>query len=348
MLRHLARITRAVPAAGTGALAVAVYATADGTPVPARDRGYEGVACVDDAARLLGLLARVWQRTSLDHVRTWALGLAEFVLWMEEEDGSWVNFISGWDGHRNAIGPTSEMGENFWQARAVAGLADAWLAFGDPRIAAAARRGIDRAVDMAVPSDVRALHLRAALHLLDRPGFDDLRGRTRAWADEIAACRDDGGLMNNPDERGVPHLWAHVQEAVLADAAEALHDPDLLSVAVRSADAVLLPIVADGFDRPSTSPYDVACVVTDLDRLASATGQTRFATAAADARAWFSGRNPAGVAVYDRDAGRVCDGLDGTVLNTNAGAESNVEAGLALLDDAIASAPLARPDVLRR
>ena len=57
------------------------------------------------------------------------------------------------------------------------------------------------------------------------------------------------------------------------DAAEALHDPDLLSVAVRSADAVLLPIVADGFDRPSTSPYDVACVVTDLDRLASATGQ---------------------------------------------------------------------------
>ena len=147
--------------------------------------------------------------------------------------------------------------------------------------------------------------------------------------------------MNNPDERGVPHLWAHIQEAVLADAAEALHDPDLLAAAVLSADAVLLPVVADGFDRPSTSPYDVACVVTGLDRVASATGQGRFSAGAADARAWFSGRNPAGVAVYDRDAGRVSDGLDGTVLNTNAGAESNVEAGLALLEDAVASAPLA-------
>ena len=56
MLRQLARLTRPIPSAGPGALAVAVYADGSDETVAARESGFEGVACVDDAARLLGLL----------------------------------------------------------------------------------------------------------------------------------------------------------------------------------------------------------------------------------------------------------------------------------------------------
>jgi hypothetical protein len=51
------------------------------------------------------------------------------------------------------------------------------------------------------------------------------------------------------------------------------------------------------------------------------------------ARSWFDGRNPAGAAVYDRANGRVADGLDDGHLNDRSGAEANITAGLALLDD---------------
>jgi hypothetical protein len=45
--------------------------------------------------------------------------------------------------------------------------------------------------------------------------------------------------MNSPDERGRPHLWGHVQEAVLADASVVLGRKDLRALAVSSAEAVL-------------------------------------------------------------------------------------------------------------
>ena len=47
------------------------------------------------------------------------------------------------------------------------------------------------------------------------------------------------------------------------------------------------PIVRGGFDLPSVSPYDVACAVFCLDRLAEVDGERRWAELAADARAWF-------------------------------------------------------------
>lgn len=336
MLRQLARLTRSIPNAGPGALTVAVYATPEGETIPAADRGYEGVACVDDAARLLGLLSAIWRRRRLDPIREWALGLQEFVLWMEEEDGSWLNFVEDWDGKRNVAGVTSSTGENFWQARAIAGLSQSWLSFGDPRAQAAVRRGMARARGMSVASDVRVLHLRLATRLLrEEWGDPAIRDDIRRYAEEVIACREGDVLMNSPDERGTPHLWAHVQEGVLADAGMTLGDDRLVRVAAASARALLEPIVRQGFERESTTPYDVASVAFSLGRLGRAEPAGDWRSLAEDARAWFAGRNPAGVPVYDRERGRVSDGIDGTRINPNSGAEANIEAGHALFDDAV-------------
>ena len=126
------------------------------------------------------------------------------------------------------------------------------------------------------PSDVRALHVEVCLLLIDRAGRSDLEPVVQRWAHEIAACERDGILMNNPDERDAPHLWAHVQEGVLADAGTRLGEPALVDAARRSATSLLEPIVQGGFDRLSVTPYDVTSTVFSLDRLAAATGEERW------------------------------------------------------------------------
>jgi methylmalonyl-CoA mutase N-terminal domain/subunit len=92
------------------------------------------------------------------------------------------------------------------------------------------------------------------------------------------------------------------------------------------------------FDMPTVTPYDVASAVYSLDRLASSTGDDSWSTLAVDARAWFDGRNKAGLPVYDRERGRVADGLDEDRINVNSGAEANIVAAEALFGAAVASA----------
>jgi hypothetical protein len=337
VLRQLARLTRPVPAAGPAALALAVYSDPEGGLVVAKESGFEGVACVDDAARVLDVLCGVWERTHDPEIERWARGLLEFVLWMKGDDGRWWNFIYDWSGTRNETGLTSSTGENFWHARALGGVSRAWLTFGDERALAATRRGLEHAVARPAPSDVRALHLIVGLRLLGEASFPGVRSAARAWADEIAANRIGDVLMNNPDERGEPHLWAHVQEGVLVDAGGVFDDPGLIDTACASARALWKPLVQDGFDRPSVSPYDASCAVYSLERLAGVDAAA-WAELAAAARAWFDRTDASGRSVYDRHTGRVADGIDRARVSHNSGTEANVVAAEALFDAAVASA----------
>ena len=340
MLRQLARLTQPLPAAGPDALAVAVYADATDRLVVARESGFEGVACVDDAARVLEVLCDVWARTRQTWSAEWAHGLLDFILWMQEEDGRWLNFVEDWDGSKNRHGITSVTGENFWHARALVGVSHAWLTFGDARAEEAMHRGLDHAVTKPAPPDVRALHIFVARRLIADAGVHTLVPAIRHWVGELADQRNGDVLKNAELETGTPHLWAHVQEGVLASSATLLEDPALLGVAVRSAEALLVPVVEDAFPASGTTPYDVASCIYSLDRLFEATGDERWEVLAMKARAWFDGRNPAGLPVYDRRRGRVADGVDEKRLSENSGAESNVVAAEALLPRALEEAVL--------
>ena len=329
MLRQLWRLTRPVPAAGPNALAVTIYEHPDGV-VHAEESGFEGVACVDDTARLLTVLSQVWSTTKIDWVERWARGLLDFVLWMQEPDGTWLNFIHDWDGDKNRDGITSRSGQNFWLARGVLGTQWAAFVFGDEEAHEAYRNGLAAAAADEAPPDIRALHLYAALFGDDVEPF-----LAEKWADELLACRDGDVLKNAELEVGVPHLWGHVQEGALAEAARALDRPDYLEAAIASAEIVIAPPVSSAFaGRTSTSPYDVAAAIWSLDRLAATTHDPRWADLAVDGRAWFDGRNTAGSPVYDRERGRVADGIDGTRVSGNSGAESNIVAAEVLLEDA--------------
>jgi hypothetical protein len=338
MLRQLARLTRPLPAAGPEALAVAVYADERDGHVVAKESGHEGVACVDDAARLLDVLCDVWARTRLPWAERWARGLLGFVLWMQEPDGRWINFVRNWEGTRNSSGITSETGENFWHARALVGVSHAWLTFADERAHAALLRGLDHAVMKPAPPDVRALHVLTARRLIADAGMHQLARPMRGWVHDLAACREGDVLKNAPAETGTPHLWAHIQEGVLAWSAAVVGERELVDVAARSAEALIVPAVEASFAGPSSSPYDVAACVYGLDRLHEATGDPRWERLASDARAWFDGRNAAGAPVYDRARGRVADGVDGDRVSENSGAEANIVGAEALFADALEEA----------
>jgi hypothetical protein len=333
VLRQLWRLTRPVPAAGPNALAVTIYEHPDGV-VHAEESGFEGVACVDDAARLLVVLSQVWASTKLGWVERWAHGVLDFVLWMQEPDGTWLNFIHDWDGDKNRDGITSRSGQNFWLARGILGTQWAAFVFGHEAAHEAYRNGLAAAAADEAPPDIRALHLFAALLGDDVEPF-----LAERWADELLACRDGDVLKNAELEVGIPHLWGHIQEGALAQAARTLDRPDYLDAATASAEIVIVPEVASAFGgRESTSPYDVAAAVWSLDRLAVASKDDRWAHLAVEGRAWFDGRNTAGAPVYDRDRGRVADGVDGTRVSDNSGAESNIVAAEILLDEAIEAA----------
>jgi hypothetical protein len=333
VLRQLAALTRRLPAAGPRALALAVYSGSTGEHFEARERGVEGVACVDDAARACVLLFKLWAATRNDALRRWADGLLDFALWMHAGDGLWNNFVYDWQGTRNTDGPTSVAGINFWQARATYALAELNLRMDHDCARAILTGALAAAASGSPPSDVRAIHSLGALALLQRAPDPGLSVHLTAWCDELAECRRDGMLMNSPDERDRPHLWGHVQEAVLADASVVLGRKDLCALAVASAEAVFVEVIESGFDLPHVHSYDVQSAVFVMDRLSAVTGEPRYGELARKARSWFDGRNPAGAVIFDRAAGRVADGLDDVRLNDRSGAEANISAGLALLDD---------------
>ncbi|HUQ16461.1 MAG TPA: hypothetical protein VM070_01605 [Candidatus Saccharimonadales bacterium] len=330
MLRQLRRLTRSVPAAGPSACALAVYADASDQLVPARESGEEGVACLDDAARGVVLLADLWSVTGESELRAWATGLLDFVLYLQRPDGRFANFIHDWDGTPNEHGQTSVPGGAFWQARALSGLAKAWVTLDDPRARPAFLRALGPVRGAPAAADVRSVQIRAVLGVVRSGRMPELRSTLISWCDELVALRDGEVLLDAP---GTLHLWGHSQEAVLADAGTFLGRGDLITAARRSADLVFGPAIASAFDFPVVQPYDVACAVDAMDRLHAATGEARYARGAAEARAWFDGRNTAGAPVYDRERGRVADGIDQGRISASSGAESNIVAAQALFGE---------------
>src|SRR5439155_24500578 len=111
-----------------------------------------------------------------------------------------------------------------------------------------------------VPADVRAIHAHTASELVRVGTMPQLRGDLERWADELAASRRGRVLLDNPAQT-VPHLWAHIQEGVLAEAGALLDRPDFIAVARESATAYLAPLVESRFDAPHVDPYGVPSAV---------------------------------------------------------------------------------------
>ena len=148
------------------------------------------------------------------------------------------------------------------------------------------------------------------------------------------------------------HAWGSRSTVALAEAAVVLRRPDFATAARREADALWgrfllsgqLASAIHGDDGNSPAEgvttewfpqiaYGVGPIVEGYLALADATGEAQYAVFAGLAAGWFVGANPARVSMYDEKTGRTFDGIDGPTplkVNRNAGAESTIEALLAL------------------
>ena len=364
---HLRHLTVDLVVRGRASRAVALYAEAPGyrpTGSPARD-GFEGLACVDDAARAALVYLREYDRSRDPRAREEAVGLLTFVVSMEQGDGEFVNFVDA-QGRPKRTGLTSAKAFSYWAARALWALAESVRVLGsdDPAIPGF-RLVLDRAV-ARLARDVGSGRLvggsstataEALLGLVawqraePKPERAALIAATAALLVPLAHG-DPGatpwGARVDPSE-GEWHAWGARSTHALAAAGALLGRRDLVDAARTEADglwsrsilagATPAALGRDGAMRAHPQiAYGVSPIVEGALALAEATGERKYAILAGLAAGWFLGANAAGIAIYDESTGRAFDGIDAaTGVNRNAGAESTIESLLAL--SAIAAEP---------
>jgi hypothetical protein len=333
VIRQIRRLTRSIERC-PGAVAVAVYAEPrDGrlVSVPAATRGYEGVACVDDAARAAILYCRIWHEQRHAWAASAATGLLSFVMYMQDADGLFTNFVLDWKGQINRTGPTSFPGGEWWSARAMHALAVGFATFRTAALAGAFRRGLARLTNPMDDMYARATALSAALTFWQATRDREVRRLCFAWAQEIAMNTRDGILLDTLSVRPA-RSWGHVQEGTLALVGEAFDDQGLISVASRSAHLRLVPQARMCHVASRVEPHDISSLLFSLHAVHRVVGSSELAEAAKRAQSWFADSNTAGTAVYDAANGLVFDGVDSGHISRNSGAEANIEAALALYD----------------
>ena len=362
-LEHLRRLGLDAVVDGRPVRVVALYAEAPDylpTASPARD-GSEGIASVDDAARAAVVYLRAYDMTGDARARDEALALLAFVGAMEQGDGEFVNFVDD-RGRLNRRAPSSRKSMSYWGARSVWALGEAVRVLGPDSASrlAGVRPVLDRAVSRAArdvdagrliggsaTATAEALLGLLALHRAEpSPKLAALASRTAELLVPLSA----GSAADAPwgarlDRAGASwHAWGARSTAALAAAAVVLQRPDFAAAAGREADALWARFLLAAQVPSAVSPdgratwfpqiaYGISPIVEGYLALAEATGERRYAVLAGLAAGWFVGGNAAGVSMYDEKTGRTFDGIDGPSaeqVNRNSGAESTVEALLAL------------------
>ena len=358
---HLRHLGLDATVAGKPVRAIALYADAPDyrpTGSPERD-GFEGIACVDDAARAAVVYLRAYEETRDSSVRAEALGLLRFVAAMEQGNGEFVNFIDP-QGRLNRNAPSSRESMSYWAARGIWALSEGVRVLGrespDPvqelrPVLARAEARMAREVnagrligESATATSEALLGLLAMQRAEPTPARAAVALRTAQLLAALSAGSPTtapwGAHIDSPNV--VWHAWGARTTAALANAAIVLERPELLVAARREADGLWSRFLLAGQFAGEVAPngtvkwfpqiaYGISPIVEGYLAIAEATNDRRYSVLAGLAGAWLLGANPAGTTMYDEQTGRTFDGIDSPEkVNRNSGAESTIESLLAL------------------
>lgn len=329
----------------------------------------EGFSCVDDVARVALIYLEQFEKTRQPQWADKAEKAVRFCLNLEDGEGRFFNFVEK-DGKINKEGPTSRPGLNWWTARAFWALSRAQRVLPDSplqdQIDASRQRTLERLqeaqgqtqmppelVDAYAETGIRpgalvdhsgSITSIFALGLLEHPDSQSLALLTD-YCDSmvrLAVPQEHpllGGLhLNSLSDRSTVHLYGNHQVQALAQAGALLGRQDWTDSARREADAYprmlashQLPFAYSPAPEPGPQiAYAAETTMANLQALYRATGETKYSDLAGLFGTWFSGANVAGKPVYHPPTGRAFDGVDPQGVSTNSGAESNVEAQLAM------------------
>jgi multiple sugar transport system substrate-binding protein len=362
-LDHLQHLGLDAVVRGLPVRVVSLYAEAPDyrpTGSPARD-GFEGIACLDDAARAAVVYLREYEATGDVRARDEAVRLLSFVTAMEQGDGEFVNFIDS-AGRLNRNAPSSRKSMSYWAARSIWALGEAVRVLGpqDSTLVKSMRPVLDRAVSrMAREIDAGRLiggsttaTAEALLGLLavERAERSKDLVPLATHTAQLLAAHSAGGMATAPWGAHIDfpdaawHAWGSRSPEALAMAGNALGHPEFAASARKEADGLWGRFLLAGGIPSAVAPdgtatwypqiaYGIGPLVEGYLALAETTGERRYSVFAGLAASWFLGANPAGVSMYDEQTGRTFDGINGPTagqVNRNSGAESTIEALLAL------------------
>ena len=362
-MEHLRHLGMNATVRGQPVRVVSLYAEAPDYRLvgsPARD-GFEGIASVDDAARAAVTYLRDYEVTGDVRSHDEALGLLAFITAMEQGDGEFVNFIDS-TGRLNRSAPSSSKSMSYWAARSIWALGEAARVLGtkDSTQLKTIRPVLDRALArmgreieagrlLGGSTTATAEALLGVLALQKAEPSTNLATLGARTAGLIAA-RSSGTMRTAPwgahldDPRADWHAWGARSTEALASAQSVLGRPEYGVSARKEADGLWgrfllagqIPsaVTADGTATwyPQIA-YGVGSIVDGYLALAETSNDPRYAVFAGLAASWFLGANAERLSMYDEKTGRTFDGIDGPSplkVNRNAGAESTVEALLAL------------------
>ena len=175
---------------------------------------------------------------------------------------------------------------------------------------------------------------------------DETAALLAALADGLAAYQLGGPgeypFGMHPDTINAPgfwHAWGSHQSQALARAGQVMQRQDWIDSAAREARTFFAWQLAAGrFSQMGVVPargsqiaYGMNVMVQAFMNLYHATGDASYARLGGLAASWLFGNNVASAQMYDPQTGRGYDGIDGVLrVNRNAGAESTIEALMAL------------------
>jgi len=362
-LDHLRHLGMSVVVKGQPVRVVSLYAEAPDYHLagsPARD-GFEGIAAVDDAARATVIYLRDYEVTGDPRSHDEALGLLAFITAMEQGDGEFVNFIDS-TGRQNLSAPSSRKSMSYWAARSIWALGEAVRVLGpkDSTQLTTIRPVLDRAIArMAREIDAGRLiggsttatsEALLGVLALQKAERSTARASLGMKAADLIAARSAGTMQTAPwgahvDGPAAPwHAWGSRSVEALATAQNTLGRLEHGASARKEADGLWgrfllagqIPSEVAGDGTAKWYPqiaYGIGTIVDGYLALAEISNDPRYAIFAGLAAGWFLGANPERLSMYDEKTGRTFDGIDGPTplkLNRNSGAESTIEALLAL------------------
>jgi len=369
-LEHLRHLGMGVVVNGKPVRVVSLYAEAPDYRLvgsPARD-GFEGIASVDDAARAAVVYLRDYEVSGDVRSHDEALGLLAFITAMEQGDGEFVNFIDS-AGRLNRNAPSSRKSMSYWAARSIWALGEAVRVLGpkDSAQLKSMRPVLDRAIarmareidagrligESTTATAEALLGLRAlerSEQTLDRAQRSrDLVSLAKRTGDLIAA-RSAGTMSTAPwgahvDGPGASwHAWGARSVEALAKPENSLGGLEHSASARQEAHGLWGRFMLAGRIPATVAPdgtaswypqiaYGIGSIVDGYLALADVSNDPRYAVFAGLIAGWFLGANPERLSMYDEKTGLTFDGIDGPTplrVNRNSGAESTIEALLAL------------------
>lgn len=309
-------------------------------PVPDYAHGY----CVDDNARGLVVASKSLRLTQDEEAMELLQRYLAFVLYCQQDDGRFRNFLSI---DRCFLDQT---GSDDCQGRALWGLSYV-MAFGPRSMAPIAKSACDRRIESLAALSLRgAAYAMLGLHyyLTAYPGAVQVRTLAKKFSQQLVASFERNSA---PDwdwfeadltyDNGVlaQGLWLagdHLEDDACHQVAEKATE-FLFGITARHGHISL--VGNEGWhssDRPTKPHFDQqpvdACGLVELAKVAyRATGAEKYLRWMRSAFDWFLGDNDLGEPMVDLATGRCYDGLTPNGVNENCGAESALAWLLALL-----------------